>query len=82
MLLLSDFQAEQLCGGSGGGVLAGTRNRRGGMGLGRFSTGGDLQSVQSIENTINQLNFAINIAVGGSTIINNQVNALSLESTI
>ena len=52
------------------------------MGLGRFSAGSDLQSVQSIENTINQLNFAINIAVGGSTIINNQVNALSIESTI
>ena len=82
MLILSDRQAEQLCGGTGGGGLAGARSQRGGMGLGRFSTGSELQSFQSIENTINQLNFAINIAVGGSTIINNQVNALSLEATL
>lgn len=82
MLVLSDVQAEQLSGGFGGGAMAGARSRRGGMGVGRFSAGGGFLSVQSIENTINQLNFAINIAVGGSTIINNQVNALSIESTI
>ncbi|MEX0588789.1 MAG: hypothetical protein WD136_05990 [Cyanobium sp.] len=82
MLVLSDIQAEQLCGGFGRGALAGAQSRRGGMGLGRFSAGGGYLSVQSIENTINQFNFAINIAVGGSTIFNNQVNALSIESTI
>jgi hypothetical protein len=82
MLVLSDVQAEQLSGGYRGGAMAGARSRHGGMGLGRFSAGGGLLSVQSIQNTINQFNFAINIAIGGSTIINNQVNALSIESTI
>jgi hypothetical protein len=82
MLVLSDLQAEQLCGGSGGGALAGSRSRRGGMGLGRFSAGGGFLSTQSIENTINQFNIAINIAMDGSTINNNQVNFLSLVATI
>ena len=82
MLVLSVLQAEQHCGGSGGVALAGSRSRRGGMGLGRLSASGGVLAFKSILNTINQFNFAINIAIGGGTIFNNQVNALSIESTI
>jgi hypothetical protein len=82
MQVLSDLQAEHLCGGRRGGAMAGFGSRRGGNGLGRFSGGGGLLAFQSILNTVNQINFAINIAIGGSTIFNNQVNALSIESTI
>ena len=81
MQVLSDLQAEQLCGGGQGGVMASLRSQQGGKGLGRFSAIG-LLSYQTITNTIDQSNFAINIAVNGGTIINTQINALSMETII
>jgi hypothetical protein len=82
MQALSDLQAEQLCGGRRGGAMAPWGSGRGGNGLGRFSMGSGLFAFQSIQNTVSQDNFAINIAIGGSTIFNNQVNVLAIEATI
>jgi hypothetical protein len=82
MQVLSDLQAEQLCGGRRGWALGGALNQHTGNGRVRLSASGGVLAFQSILNTINQFNLAINIAIGGGTVINNQVNALSIESTI
>lgn len=80
MQLLSDLQAEQLCGGRRGGLLA-RSSWRDGQGAGRFG-GGSQFSFQSILNVVNQLNLAINIVIGGGTIHNNQANVLSMQSSM
>lgn len=82
MQVLSDLQAEQLCGGRWGGAHWSERGMRGGGRLGRLLSGGGLVAFQSILNTVNQINFAINIVIGGGSIFNNQVNALMLQSSL
>jgi hypothetical protein len=82
MQVLSDLQAEQLCGGRMGRPLAARRGLRGCGGFGRFFGGGRGLVFRSIQNTVNQINFAINIAIGGGSIFNNQVNALTMQSSL
>lgn len=37
---------------------------------------------QSILNTVNQINLAINIAIGGGVVFSNQVNVLTMQSSL
>jgi hypothetical protein len=92
MQVLSDLQAEQLCGGHWGRPFAAspfaaaqpasTNVQRCGSGRGRWFGGGRGLMFQSILNTVNQINFAINIAIGGGSIFNNQVNVLTMQSSL
>lgn len=80
--VLSDLQAEQLCGGRWGRALMAAQGQRAGSGLGRWFGGGRGLVFQSILNTVNQINVAINIAIGGGSVFNNQVNALTMQSSL
>jgi hypothetical protein len=39
-------------------------------------------SIQSILNIVNQINVSINVAFGGGTVHNSQLNALTMKSTM
>lgn len=39
-------------------------------------------SIQSIFNIVNQFNVSLNIALGGGSINNSQLNALTMQSTM
>jgi hypothetical protein len=80
MHVLSDHQAQQLQGGFfGSSSQLGRTPRSGGHSLGRlwYST---LLSLQAVFTNVSQINFAINVALGGGTVINNQANVLSISS--
>lgn len=87
MQVLSDLQADQLSGGRRGRPCAAmfpapARGQRAARGFERWFAGGGGLVFQSIQNTVNQINFAINIAIGGGSIFNNQVNALTMQSSL
>jgi hypothetical protein len=85
MQVLSELQAEQLCGGHRGWVMGHIGRLHFGPGRGHrpvISGGGSMFSIQSILNIVNQINVSINVAVGGGTIHNSQLNALTMKSTM
>jgi hypothetical protein len=87
MQVLSDLQAEQLSGGRrvrpfAAASLVAAPGQRSGRGIGRWFGGGRGFVFQSIQNTVNQINFAINIVIGGGSIFNNQVNVLTMQSSL
>ena len=80
MHALSDDQAQKI---SGGRFLRqlGTRPGPRSLTFGRFLRGGSL-AIQSIFTNVNQVNLAVNVALNGGTVINNQANVLSISSSI
>ena len=92
MQALSDLQAQQLCGGRCGRPFAASPaaaaqpaspiGHRWGSGRGRWFGGGRALMSQSILNTVNQINLAINIAIGGGVVFSNQVNVLTMQSSL
>ncbi|QVL51754.1 MAG: hypothetical protein KFB97_09425 [Cyanobium sp. M30B3] len=87
MQVLSDLQAEQLTGGRRGWMMPrfGRRHLSPGRGAGHssvFAGASGMFSIQSILNIVNQINVSINIAFGGGSIHNSQLNALTIQSTM
>jgi hypothetical protein len=81
MHILSDDQAQQLSGGRIGSLLSKGTSRRSRSGFGspfRCS----FFAIRSILNNVSQINFAINLALNGGTVINNQTNVLSIFSRL
>lgn len=81
MLILSDNQAQQLSGGCFSPLL-----RRGGgasrqRGISSWFRS-NLLVLRAIITNVNQVNFAINLALNGGTVINNQVNVLSINARV
>jgi hypothetical protein len=81
MEILTDHQSELLSGGRRGFSAMSSRGGRGGSMSARSMPFGSLSS-QSIETTVNQLNFAINIAVNGGSVFNSQFNNLALDASL
>jgi 4-hydroxy-3-methylbut-2-en-1-yl diphosphate synthase IspG/GcpE len=79
--ILSDDQAQQLKGGNPGAFQANALGRRGNSGLGLFMRN-SRTAIQPIVNTVDQFNFAINIAVNGGSIVNTQINSLAIDSSL
>ena len=81
VLVLSDLQAQQLKGGNPGAFQANRLGRRINGGFGLFMRS-SRTAFQPIVNTVNQVNFAINIAVNGGSIINTQINSLAIDTSL
>ncbi len=81
MVPLSDNQAQEIRGGRFSAAMARGQGPSRGMGVGLFWRTSFL-AVQSVFTTVNQLNLAINVAVNGGTVINNQANGLSMISSL
>lgn len=81
MHILSDDQAQQLKGGSPGAFQGKALGRRGNSGIGSLMRHNRM-GFQSITNTVDQSNFAINIAVNGGSIVNTQINSLAIDSSL
>jgi hypothetical protein len=81
MHVLSDEQAQTLQGG-----FFGNRPWTGRSPISRQGWGGmwrkTFLSFQSIFTNVNQINVAINVALGGGTVLNNQANILSINSSM
>jgi hypothetical protein len=85
MQVLSELQAEQLCGGHRGWGMGHFGRQHFGPGRGHrpvIGGGGSMFSIQSILNIVNQINVSINVAFGGGTVHNSQLNALTMTSTM
>lgn len=81
MHLLSDDQAQQLTGGRFRSFLStssGLRSRRG-SGL---LLSNSMFSLRSLFSNVNQVNVAVNLALNGGTVINNQANVLAINSSL
>jgi hypothetical protein len=81
MHLLSDDQAQQLTGGSFRSFLsssAGLSSRRG-FGL---LLSNSMFSLRSLFSNVNQVNVAVNMALNGGTVINNQANVLTINTIL
>ena len=81
MHILSDDQAQQLSGGRLGSFASKGFNQRSNTGFCSFFRG-SLFAFRSVFNNVSQLNFAINLALNGGTVINNQTNVLSIFSRL
>jgi hypothetical protein len=79
MQFLTEFEAAQHCGGRSSGLRSYNARlspqRRGG---GRAGGGGIMSSVLM---GANQINLAINIVFNGGSIVNNQLNGLSMDAS-
>jgi hypothetical protein len=81
MHLLSDDQAQQLTGGRFRSFLStssGLRSRRG-FGL---LLSNSMFSLRSLFSNVNQVNVAVNLALNGGTVINNQANILAINTIL
>lgn len=81
MEMLTDHQSELLSGGRRRFSAMASRGRRCWLMSARAMPFGSLSS-QSIETTVNQFNFAINIAINGGSIFNSQLNGLALDASL
>jgi hypothetical protein len=81
MHALSDKQAQTIQGG-----FFGNRPRTGHSPISPMGWGGMWRNTfvqfQSIFTNVNQINIAINVALGGGTVVNNQANILSINSSM
>lgn len=85
MQVLSELQAEQLCGGHRGWALGHFGRKHFGPGRGNrpvIGGGNSMFSIQSIFNIVNQINVSFNFAFGGGSVHNSQLNALTMHSTM
>jgi hypothetical protein len=81
MHILSDDQAQQLSGGHLGNPLSKGISQRSRSGFGSLFRSSFL-AFRSVFNNVSQINFAINLALNGGTVINNQTNVLSIFSRL
>jgi hypothetical protein len=81
MYILSDDQAQELAGGRLGFLAYTAIGQPRSSGLGSFFRN-RIIALRSVFNHVNQINFAINIALNGGTVINNQANVLSIISRL
>jgi hypothetical protein len=81
MDFLSDNQAQQIRGGRFSASMARGQGPGRGMGMG-LAWRNSFLAVQSVFTTVNQVNLAINVALNGGTVINNQANGLSIVSSL
>jgi hypothetical protein len=81
MHILSDDQAQQLSGGHLGIPLSKGISQRRSSGLGSLIRS-SFFAFRSVFNNVSQINFAINLALNGGTVINNQTNILSIFSRL
>lgn len=79
MHILSDDQAQQVCGGRFAPLANKSMGQRNSCGFGSWFRSSFL-AFRSVFNNVNQINFAINLALNGGTVINNQANVLSIIS--
>jgi hypothetical protein len=78
---LSDDQAQQLTGGSFRSFFSSSSGlrSRGGFGL---LLSNSMFSLRSLFANVNQVNVAVNLALNGGTVINNQANVLTINSSV
>ena len=81
MYILSDDQAQELAGGRLGFLAYTAIGQPRSSGLGSFFRN-RIIALRSVFNHVNQINFAINIVIGGGSIFNNQVNVLMMQSSL
>jgi hypothetical protein len=81
MQVLSDEQAQTLQGGFFHSRPRTGYNPNGHQGF-RGLWLNNFLGFQTIFTNVNQVNLAINVALGGGTVINNQANILSINSTM
>ncbi len=78
---LSDDQAQQLTGGSFRSFLSPAPGFRGGGRFGWLLRNSRLV-FQSIFNNVSQVNVAVNLALNGGTVVNNQTNVLTINNIL
>lgn len=78
---LSDQQAAQLSGGRLYSCWGGSRGYNPRRGLG-FFLWNSRRMLQGIFNNVSQVNVAVNLAIFGGTVINNQANLLAVNNTL
>jgi hypothetical protein len=81
MHILSDDQAQQLSGGRHGSLMSKGIGQHSHTGFGSLFRSSFL-AFRSVFNNVSQINFAINLALNGGTVINNQTNVLSIFSRL
>ena len=81
MHVLTDEQAQSVQGGFFDSRLRMGHSPISRQGPGRL-WGNTFMRLQTIFTNVNQINLAINVAVGGGTVINNQGNILSINSSM
>lgn len=81
MHILSDDQAQQLSGGRLGSLISKGIGQRSSTGFGSLFRS-SFFAFRSVFNNVSQINFAINLALNGGTVINNQTNVLSIFSRL
>jgi hypothetical protein len=81
MHILSDDQAQQLSGGHLGIPQNQGISQRRSSGFGSLFRS-SFFAFRSVFNNVSQINFAINLALNGGTVINNQTNILSIFSRL
>lgn len=81
MLPLSDDQAQQLTGGSFSSFFNPSSGLRSNRGFGLFLRS-SMFGLRSLFTNVNQVNVAVNLALNGGTVINNQANVLAITSRL
>jgi hypothetical protein len=81
MHILSDDQAQQLSGGRLGNFASKGISQRSNTGFSSLFRS-SFFAFRSVFNNVSQINFAINLALNGGTVINNQANILSIISRL